>query len=72
MALADDILALFPTFKAAVAAKDTEITSLTAEVADLKAQIAAAGTAVATVAGEINPPAPAPAIDPNTGLPFAG
>jgi hypothetical protein len=68
MALADDILALFPTFQAAVAAKDTEITTLTTEVSDLKTQVAAAEAAVATVKGEISPAAPA-AIDPNTGLP---
>ena len=60
MALAEDILALFPAFQAATAAKDTEIANLTQQVSDLTKQVADAEAAVATVKGEINPPAPAP------------
>lgn len=56
MALADDILAIFPAVQAATAAKDQQITALTAQVADLQQQITAAEAAVTTVKNEITPP----------------
>lgn len=55
MALADDILALFPKFQAAVAEKDSQIAALNAQVADLTQQLAAAEAAVQTVVNEISP-----------------
>ena len=62
MALADDILAVFPKFQAAVAAKDAEIASLTAQVSDLQQQISDAENAVLTLSNEVAPaPAPEPA-----------
>lgn len=58
MALADDILALFPAVQAAAAAKDTEIANLNAKVTDLEKQISDAEAAVVTLKNEITPPAP--------------
>ena len=60
MALADDILAIFPKFQAAVADKDAQIAALTAQNADLQKQISDAENAVLTLSNEVAPPAPAP------------
>jgi len=60
MALADDILAIFPKFQAAVADKDAQIATLTAQNADLQKQISDAENAVLTLSNEVAPPAPAP------------
>ena len=60
MALADDILAVFPKCQAAVADKDNQIAALTAQNTDLQKQISDAEAAVLTLTNEVAPPAPEP------------